>query len=284
MFTINSSKINVEMDKLSLIFQHFSFNADVFFSGNICSVSEFEQSANLCGHLHIVKSGTLTVIDSNKKQHKITRPSVLFFTKESHHRLIPQAGCDVELVCATINYKNESHNPIAHSMPSFVNIPLEDRTSKLGQTSTWLFEEAFSEIDGNKLVIDRLCDILIVQLLRETLKSNALAPGALNGLAHPQLYKALIAIHNQPEYPWSVESLGTQASMSRAKFAELFHSLVGQTPLTYLTDWRINLAKNLLKKGHTISEVSQRVGYENSSSFTRVFSKKEGISPKKWAK
>nr|WP_242698704.1 helix-turn-helix transcriptional regulator [Alteromonas sp. 5E99-2] len=71
--------------------------------------------------------------------------------------------------------------------------------------------------------------------------------------------------------------------MSRAKFAELFHNLVGQTPLNYLTDWRINLAKSLLKKGLTVSEVSQRVGYENSSSFTRVFSKKEGTSPKKWA-
>ncbi|MBO1255200.1 AraC family transcriptional regulator [Alteromonas sp. 5E99-2] len=271
------------MDKLSSAFQHFSFNADVFFSGNLCSISEFKQSSNLCGHLHTVQSGVLTVIDSNKQQHKITKPSVLFFTKESHHRLIPEPGSNVELVCATINYKNESHNPITHSMPSFVNLPLDDPTSKLGQTATWLFEEAFSELNGGKLVMDRLCDILIIQLLRETLKNNTLAPGALNGLAHPQLFKALTAIHNQPEKPWSVESLGTEASMSRAKFAELFHNLVGQTPLNYLTDWRINLAKSLLKKGLTVSEVSQRVGYENSSSFTRVFSKKEGTSPKKWA-
>lgn len=276
------------MDKLSSVFQHFSFHAEVFFSGNLCNLSDFSTDNDLCGHLHFLRSGALTLIDADHKHYQFDKPCILFFPKKRFHRIIPNSEEGIDIVCATITYQNVMSNPVMHSLPSFMSIPLDGdenpRFDKLGQTASWLFEEAFADQNGKSLIINRLCDIFIVQLLREIITQNKVDNGILAGLAHPSLSHALLAIHEQPSVQWTVQLLAEKSLMSRAKFADLFHAVVGDSPLNYLTQWRLGLAQDLLRKGMSISEVSNQVGYESNSSFSRVFSKRLGESPKQWLK
>ena len=124
--------------------------------------------------------------------------------------------------------------------------------------------------------------IFIIYVLRHVLDNNIMQHGLLAGLAHPQISKVLLAIHETPERQWGLEDMAELALMSRSKFADVFKRTVGQSPGDYIIDWRIGVAKGLLLQNKPVALVANAVGYEHGSALARVFRKKLGISPKQW--
>lgn len=269
------------MDRLSEILTRFSMNAQVFFSGNLCGIHPFGDAGDSEGHLHLLKSGKLTLINDQGIKTVFERPTVIFFPQASHHRIIANESDQAELVCASIQYSDGFNNPLASALPKFLFFDIQD-SEYLGQAANWLFDEAFSERCGRQPMIDRLSDVFLIQVLRQVLEDGSVAHGMLAGLSHPQLSKVLIKIHEQPEENWNLESLSELAAMSRSKFAEMFKDIVGQPPGDYITDWRLFIAQGLLKKNKSVGLVANEVGYENGSALARVFRKKTGLSPKEW--
>ncbi len=273
------------MDRLSQILNRFSINANVFFSGNICGVQPFggsDSGANSSdGHLHLLKSGRLTLINSQGVKTVFERPTVIFVPQSTQHRVLASESDQAELVCASIHYADGFNNPLATALPNFLYFDLQE-SQLLGQSAQWLFDEAFNERCGRQPMIDRLTDIFLIQVLRHVLEEGLVAHGMLAGLSHPQLVKAMNAIHEQPQENWNLEKLADIAAMSRSKFAELFRQVVGQPPGDYITDWRLAVAQGLLKKNKAVGLVAHEVGYENGSALARVFRKKTGLSPKEW--
>jgi AraC-like DNA-binding protein len=268
------------MDQLSVIFKRFSINTEVFFTGNLCGISSFQREPNQ-GHLHLLRSGELTVIDEFGVSRLFTEPTVLFFPTPHAHRVV---GCEEnppELVCANIIYDETSANPIANALPSLLHFKLSD-CEKLKQTSLWLFEEAFEDRCGRGPMINSLTDIFILYILRHVIDNNIIKHGLLSGLAHPQVAKVILAIQHEPERQWGLEEMAELALMSRSKFAELFKRIVGQSPGDYVIDWRIVIAKSLLQQNKPVALVANAVGYETGSALARVFRKRTGISPKQW--
>jgi len=268
------------MDQLSTILQRFSMNTEVFFTGNLCGISNFKREANQ-GHLHLLQSGELTVIDEQGNSRVINEPSVLFFPRPHAHRIIANEENPPELVCANIVYREATSNPIADALPTLLCFKLND-CPNLKQTALWLFEEAFHQRCGRLPMINSLTDIFLIHVLRYVLDSNIMQHGLLAGLAHPQVSKVLLAIHDAPERQWGLTEMAELALMSRSKFAELFKRTVGQSPGDYVIDWRILVAKTLLQQNKPVALVANAVGYENGSALARVFRKKIGISPKQW--
>lgn len=268
------------MDQLSVILQRFSMNTEVFFTGNLCSISNFKREPNQ-GHLHLLRSGELTIIDEKGSSQLINQPTVLFFPTPHAHRIIGNEENPPELVCANIIYNESSTNPIANALPDLMCFKLSD-CQKLKQTAQSLFEEAFEEQCGRVPMINLLTNIFLIHVLRHVLNNNIMDYGLLAGLAHPQLSKVLLSIHEAPERQWGLETMAELALMSRSKFAELFKQTVGQSPGDYAIDWRIVVAKSLLKKNNNVALAANAVGYENGSALARVFRKKLGVSPKEW--
>ncbi len=98
--------------------------------------------------------------------------------------------------------------------------------------------------------------------------------------SHPELSNALAAIHEQPQQPWTVESLAEQCCMSRSKFASLFTQIVGETPLAYLQQHRLRLAAQHLKMGQlTIQQIAHRIGYSSETAFSQTFKKFYDLTP-----
>ena len=269
------------MDRLSEILLRFSMNAQVFFSGNMCGIKPFGASDNSEGHLHLLRSGKLTLINDQGEKKVFERPTVIFFPQATQHRIIANESDQAELVCASIHYNDGFNNPLASALPKFLYFDIED-SDYLGDCAHWLFEEAFNQRCGRQPMIDRLSDIFLIQVLRQVLEDGDVAHGMLAGLSHPQLSKVMEKIHEHPEENWSLESLSSVAAMSRSKFAELFKDVVGQPPGDYITDWRLFVAQGLLKKNKSVGLVANEVGYENGSALARVFRKKTGLSPKEW--
>lgn len=269
------------MDRLSDILSRFSVNAGVFFSGNLCGIQVIDQEKNEHGHLHLLKSGQLTVLGAEGVKIILDKPSLVFFPRSTRHRLIADQKSGADLVCAQINYQDSFSNPLANALPTFLHYDLE-KSDLLSQSAVWLFEEAFNDRCGRQPMINRLCDIFLINVLRQILDDGSIAHGMMAGLAHPQLARILSLIHKNPQQAWPLETMAEMAGMSRSKFAATFRAVLGQTPGDYIADWRITIAKDLLIKKQPVGLVANTVGYENGSTLARVFRKRTGLSPREW--
>lgn len=129
--------------------------------------------------------------------------------------------------------------------------------------------------------IARLYELLFVHAIRAYAASGALPEGGwLAALADPQLGRAARAMHAQLDRPWTLPALAKEAAMSRSAFAARFKTVVGQTPLDYLTHWRVRRAGQLIRRGsHTLQQAASAVGYDSPSAFSRVFKRITGVRP-----
>ncbi|WP_417671731.1 helix-turn-helix domain-containing protein [Roseibium sp.] len=133
---------------------------------------------------------------------------------------------------------------------------------------------------GGLAVFHRLCEIVVIRLLRHALETGAADVGALAGLGHPRLARALVAIHERPAEDWTLERLGIEAGMSRTQFAVSFKETVGVTPGIYLSNWRLEVARAELKTGQAVNKVARTCGFASAAAFSRAFARRYGHSPK----
>jgi AraC-like DNA-binding protein len=265
---------------LDHLLTQFSLRAGVFYTGNICGLHDFERDA-LRGHLHLVKSGPVQLTEPGKATIAIERPTLVFLPRPQTHRLLADERAGADVVCATVMLGGGGSNPISDSLPDTVMIALEQMEG-IQEILGVMFAEAFEHRSGRQAVLDRLCEVLMIRLLRHCLEQGTTQGGALSGLADPKLAKALEAIHREPARDWDLPSMAAMAGMSRARFADRFRQVVGKPPADYLASWRVMLAQHLLARGHPAKSVALDVGYGGSSALHRAFVRKLGVSPSKW--
>jgi len=142
-----------------------------------------------------------------------------------------------------------------------------------------IHEETRADRPGREMILERLLEVLLIEALRSG-PATALPPGLLRGLSDPQLASALRRIHAEAGGALSVSDLAKEAGMSRSTFFERFRKEVGRAPLEYVTDWRMAVAKTLLRQGRlNNTEIALRVGYGSASAFGLAFVRHEGLSP-----
>jgi transcriptional regulator GlxA family with amidase domain len=185
------------------------------------------------------------------------------------------------MVCASIEFGAGLRNPLARALPDVVLIRLRDLPS-LAMTLQLLFTEAGEQHCGRQAVLDRLIEVVVVQVLRDLMDEQRLQVGLLAGLADPRLAKAINAMHAEPARTWSLEALAAAAGMSRARFAAKFREVVGMTPGGYLGEWRLGVAQSLLRKGKSVQLVADVVGYGSASALSRAFRAQVGQTPTEW--
>jgi AraC-like DNA-binding protein len=270
------------MDKLSTLLGRYTFNARVFFNGDFCNTNEFAEDRE-AGHLHLVREGPVAFIHEDGAVLRVEEPSMVFYPRGMRHGLQVPAGVKANLLCAMIAFDKGIANPLAGALPDVVQIPLREMTP-MRHTLELLFSEASQAGQGHEVILDRLCDVLMTQVIRHEFDTGRLDRGLLAGLADPQLAPVLAAIHARAHEPWQLQSLAGLACMSRAGFSEHFRTLVGVPPIEYLTRWRIGLACKLLRKGLPVKTVSAQAGYTSAAAFTRVFTEHLGVSPSLWVR
>lgn len=268
------------MDRLSLLLHRFSLSAGVFYAGQICGIHDFEHDTQR-GHVHLIKRGPVRLIGGPEGGLVITQPSLLFMPRPNAHRLIADERDGADIVCASIEFGGGGHNPITDSLPAIVLVPLAELPGAQALLEL-LYEEAFAELSGRQAALDRLCEILLIRLLRHCLDTGLTQGGTLAGLADPRLAKVLTAVHDDPVRPWELSDMASLAGMSRARFAVHFRAITGDTPADYLASWRITLAQGMLRAGRPLKLVALEVGYGSSSALTRAFNRKIGLSPTHW--
>lgn len=155
----------------------------------------------------------------------------------------------------------------------------------LSTTLEYMVHEAREGRPGSQAMLGRLTELMFVEMLRQYMRQlPADHSGWLVGLNDRQVGRALRSMHDQPERNWTVDELAREAGMSRSGFAERFTELIGDPPMKYLTAWRIQLAKHLLREENSVANVAGRVGYDSEAAFNRAFKRSVGIPPASWRK
>lgn len=178
-----------------------------------------------------------------------------------------------------------SHNPLVKGLPPLIYLRSEDMQSEpwIESTIRFLAAETVQDRPGAEIVVNRLTDLLFIQIIRAHMKRVKDCPrstGWLKALADPEIGKALTLIHEKPEAPWTVASLADNVGLSRTSFAVKFANLAGIPPLEYVTSWRMQKAKGLLKRTTmSIHEIAEAMGYSSEAAFAKAFKREIGDSP-----
>lgn len=184
------------------------------------------------------------------------------------------------MVCGEIHFRPQQANPILDAMPDLVLIRRGERDGEIDLMAQLLGQEAERGALGNELVQNRLAEALFVLIVRHYLSSAGEKKGLLAALTDIRLSRALMAIHRTPEERWQVGSLARVAGMSRTVFAQRFVQVMAQTPIEYLTRWRMQLAQQWLREHREpVNIVAKKLGYETETAFRRAFQRVTGMTP-----
>lgn len=266
-------------DRLVRLLEHFDLRARVFQAGALNCGADFAARQGL-GYLHVLCAGRIAVTPRGQASLEFGEPSVLFFVNPTAHRIEPLER-DVSMVCATFEFGLDEGNPLLQALPQLTVLRLQD-APLLALTMQQLFAEAEEAHCGRQGVLDRLCEIALILMLRDLMDRRRLDVGLLAGLADPRLSRAINAVHAEPGHSWTLGELAQVAGMSRARFAVRFRETVGMTPGDYLAEWRVGLAQSMLLKGQPLKLVAGDVGYGSASALSRAFAARRGKSPTRW--
>jgi len=166
-------------------------------------------------------------------------------------------------------------------LPAIVHVRGSVRLSQLVQM---VAEETTDPQPGSGFMRSRLVELLLVEAMRSTTAGSA-PPGLLRGLGDERLAVALKLMHARTDQPWTIAQLAKAAALSRSTFFERFSRTVGVAPMEYLLAWRMEIAKDLLRRGgSSASEVAERIGYGSASAFSVAFARHVGLSPGRYAR
>jgi AraC-like DNA-binding protein len=192
-------------------------------------------------------------------------------------------GTPTSIISGWLYFEKPTLKLIAQLLPKLILIKAEQaRSLALHATLQLLASEMSDQAPGAEVVANRLAEVLFIQAIRAHVASGADCrnPGWLRAIFDSQIGAAVKAIHDKVDHVWTVESLADAAGMSRSAFALRFKQLLGQAPLEYVTEWRMQKAVQLLQeRDKKLFEVAKSVGYESDAAFSKAFKRVLGVTP-----
>lgn len=275
------------LDRLSPLLERFRVQAQLFHQGPLCGITHFDARPGRA-FLHVLRRGDVEIRHPARsglpRRQRVTEPTLIFYPQPWVHDFhnAPAEGSD--FLCATVEFEGGGDHPLVRALPPLVLLPLHE-VEGLSDTLNLLFREAEQVRCGQRLVANRLFEVVLMQLLRWMIQHPerlGLKIGLLCGLADPKLAPALVALHERPGAAWRVEAMAELAHLSRSAFMTRFKAVLGESPAEYLTQWRLAIARQRLRQGEAVKRISDDLGYANPSAFSRVFAQKVGASPRDW--
>lgn len=190
------------------------------------------------------------------------------------------------IVCGFLGFDARPFNPLLASLPRVLHVPgaATGRASWIANFLAAAVDESSRRRPGGEAVLERMSEMMFVEVLRRYVDGlSADQTGWLAGLRDPAVGRVLSLLHGRPAEAWTVESLGEQAGLSRSSLHERFVHFIGQPPMQYLAQWRMQLAAAMLRDTDAkLIEIALDVGYESEAAFSRAFKRTVGESPGSW--
>ncbi|MEM9623000.1 MAG: AraC family transcriptional regulator [Pseudomonadota bacterium] len=261
-----------------------------------------------CMAVHIVNSGSLYLDIAGQPTRRVNAGGLVIVPHGTRHQLRSEPGTpvtpltDIPVQLITDRYErmqfggggtvtNVSYCGVrfdpAGARRLLQVLPLVIHLDTLVQDDQWLRDttrfmarEAEATQPGSEAIITRLADIVVVQAIRAWWASSDAKHGWLAALHDRQIGRALATIHRDPSRDWTVASLAGEIGMSRSALAARFSELVGDSVKRYLTEWRMQLARDeLMTSPQPLATIIEKYGYQSEAAFSRAFKRVFGVAP-----
>jgi len=258
--------------------------------------------------IHIVNTGTLYLDIAGQPTLRIRAGSVAMIPHGTKHQLRSEpdvevtqlADVPVQLITdryermsfggggdrTSVSYCGVRYDPIAaqrlvKALPLVIHLDMLTHEHEwLLQTARFISMEADATHPGSEAIVTRLADLVVVQTIRAWFLKAEDQHGWLAALRDRQIGKALAILHHDPSQDWTVATLAGEIGMSRSAFSARFSDLVGQSVMQYLTEWRMQLAREeLVETGQTVAALAEKYGYHSEAAFSRAFKRIFGFPP-----
>jgi AraC-like DNA-binding protein len=192
------------------------------------------------------------------------------------------AAAPAAVIAGRFSFDETSARPLTDFLPPLILIRGgRPHIFPLQKTLELLASEVDVSTPGSEIAVRRLADLLLIQALRAHIADT---PGEGAGWLHARsdahIGAALNSMHKRIDHPWTVASLASEAGMSRSAFAQRFKELMSESPLEYLTRWRMYRGSDLLRESdRKLADVAQAVGYDSDGAFHKAFKRVLGIAP-----
>lgn len=288
-------------DVLSSILAAYNLRARIDTNPRLCGEWQLSTAGTGNASFHLVGEGGCFLHMEDAPVRRLEAGDLLLLPHDAWHLLssredVPDKGNHLTLVegadppdtpvtqllCGHFEFDSGRRNPLLEALPESIIIRHTEAGERLGRLAWLMSSELREQSPGYRPVLDRLSDTLFVMAVRHYIcsRSGHETGSLLAALADERLRRALDALHADPGAAWTLEGLAGEAAMSRTSFAERFHALVGQTPIDYLTQWRMVLAERLLRDGReSVAGVMEQVGYASEASFRKAFKRVHGYGP-----
>lgn len=207
-----------------------------------------------------------------------------------HHGVIqpgaetPMEQAETVLICGFLSCDRRPFNPLIDALPRLLHVPAPRIGAWVGRVLEQAVSESRERRPGGDAVLERLSEMMFVDAVRRYLEDlPEEATGWLAGLRDRFVGRALALLHERPAERWTIDELGREVGLSRSALHERFTALVGQPPMHYLAQWRMQIAAGLLRESSgNVADIALQVGYDSEAAFARAFKRFVGLPPAAW--
>ncbi|MBT4042736.1 MAG: AraC family transcriptional regulator [Rhodospirillaceae bacterium] len=212
-----------------------------------------------------------------------TRPGIEVLSAiQSGQKPFPDGETTARLLCGHFEFDRTMKHPFVGDLPRLIHIKSTSNGQPdwLKAITPMLVGNMGAEQPGTNTIVERLAEVLLIQVLRSYFLDQSGEHGFLAALGDRHINDALKFIHVGAERDITLAEVAKAVGLSRSSLATRFKELVGDTPMNYLTSWRMLKAREILQSGSVpLLEVAERVGYTSESAFSRAFKRQHGQSP-----
>lgn len=281
------------MEVLSDILRSMRVQGSVYFCDYLQAPWSMKFEDTTSASFHLVRRGECWLMSGDQKD-RLGPGDLVFIEPGRDHVLAseppgqepPTGEAGTLLLCGYCEFMQGTGTPLLDVFPSLTIVREEELLKHpwLRSTLDQLSTEYMSQQPGAELVVNKLTEVVLVELIRINFGREDKSRFIL-ALSDKQIARALQYLHNSPHSAWTIEKMAQEVGMSRSAFAKRFKELVSQPMFEYLTMLRVQRAKELLQETKLpLYEVASRVGYESDLAFTKTFKKHTGTTPTRYRK
>jgi AraC-like DNA-binding protein len=199
-------------------------------------------------------------------------------------RAVPVGEASAVLICGFIACDLTPFNPLVEALPRLLQLKADGVGAWVAAALDQAVAESRAFRAGSAMVLERVSEMVFVDAARRYLESLPEdAAGWLAALRDRHVGRAIGLMHERPSEAWTVDELARQVGLSRSVLHERFVRLVGQPPMQYLANWRMQCGARLLRESRwTVATIAQDVGYDSEAAFARAFKRLVGQPPAAW--
>ena len=299
--------MNVQFDVLSDILQTIRLNGTVYFQLDFADAWGMQADRTPYKKFHIVVRGQCWLTgDFLDEPIPLYAGDIIAFPNGDPHQLRanPDAAClpgtqilkayqhneplfqdgniCTTLVCGHIEFQRDIRHPFLDNLPTYIHIRSAERGDLdwLRAVTSMIVQETRQSPPGSHVVVDRLAEVLHLYMLRAFMLENTHEKSYWSAFNDTQIYQALQLIHCSYQDKWTLESLAYEIGVSRTTLATRFKQTIGMTPMSYITMWRMQKAKELLENTNLpIYSVAKASGYGSEAALSRAFQRQFQQTP-----